>query len=299
MGTGCLLSRQTKNNEGVAEMKADAACSIVQDLLPNYIEKLTMDETNIIIEKHLKVCENCKAAYEQMTAEVEKPEKVPAVELHFIKKLLCMFGLYNMEFAVDVSNTMSLEAAIDEYFFNDDVDANIIESQRLGKHLVVFFAREGYAGHYGIATLEAGLFGKYRFLNASLDDWPLYNYAVSSGKSHLLLYGINDLPGVAAYAVYPSNDTSARPIYQGEAEKAPFLRIVRLESPESYVGKQFVHYYDANGSEIDFNTLWKAAPQPAEGRTPGVGSAELGLIYAYIAIVLLLGIAFVRYFLKP
>ena len=35
-------------------------CKIVQDLLPNYIEKLTSDETNIFIEKHLKECEDCK-----------------------------------------------------------------------------------------------------------------------------------------------------------------------------------------------------------------------------------------------
>lgn len=296
-------------------MKEDVICSVVQDLLPNYIEKLTMNETNIVIEKHLEMCESCKEAYEQMIVEVGNIEKVPAIELKFLKKLkhkqiigailsavialLCMYGLYTMEFSVDVTNTISLEAAIDEYFFTENVDANIIESQRVGSRLIVFFEREGYVGHYGIATLEAGLLGKYRFLNAHLDDWPLYDYTFSSGKNHLLLYGINDLQGVATYAIYPSNDTSAQPIYQGEVEQAPFLRVIKLESPENYVGKQFIHYYDANGNEIDFNTLWEEAPQPTDGRTPGVGSAELGLIYVYLVIVLLLGIVFVRYFLKP
>ncbi|MBK5242619.1 zf-HC2 domain-containing protein [Clostridium sp.] len=296
-------------------MKEDVTCSVVQDLLPNYIEKLTMNETNIVIEKHLEMCESCKEAYEQMIVEVGNTEKVPDIELKFLKKLkhkqiigavlsavialLCMYGLYIMEFSVDVTNTISLEAAIDEYFFTENVDANVIESQRVGSRLIVFFEREGYVGHYGIATLEAGLLGKYRFLNAHLDDWPLYEYTFSSGKSHLLLYGINDLQGVATYAIYPSNDTSVQPIYQGEVEQAPFLRVIKLASPENYVGKQFIHYYDANGNEIDFNTLWEEAPQPTEGRTPGVGSAELGLIYVYLVIVLLLGIVFVRYFLKP
>jgi predicted anti-sigma-YlaC factor YlaD len=41
-------------------MKEVVTCSIVQDLLPNYIEKLTMNETNIFIEKHLETCVSCK-----------------------------------------------------------------------------------------------------------------------------------------------------------------------------------------------------------------------------------------------
>jgi hypothetical protein len=296
-------------------MKDEVSCSVVQDLLPNYIEKLTTNETNKIIEKHFESCDKCKKAYEQMNTDVEKIEKAPLAELKFLKKLkykqimgavfsafitiVCMLGLYNMEFSVDVSNTVSLEAAIDEYFFKEDVDANIIMSQRIGRRLVVFFEREGYFGHYGLATLEAGLFGKYRFLRANLEDWPLYNYTFSSVKNHLLFYGINNLKGVATYAVYPSDNTSAHPIYQGEVEQAPFLRVIKVEHIENYVGKQFVHYYDSNGSEIDFNKLWKEAPQPDEGRTSGVGSAELGLIYVYLAIVFVLGVVFVRYFLIP
>ncbi|MDN5353092.1 MAG: hypothetical protein PWQ12_2013 [Clostridiales bacterium] len=296
-------------------MKEEMMCSMVQDLLPSYIEKLTSDETNAVVAQHLSTCENCRKAYEQMIADVGDAEKVPAIELNFLKKLkhkqiigavlsavitlLCLFGLYNMAFSIDVTNTRSLEASIDEYFFSDGVDANIIESQRVGNQLIVFFEREGYAGHYGLATLEAGIFGKYRFLSANLDDWPLYEYTFGNGKKYLLLYGINDLQGVATYAIYPSDDTAAQPIYQGVVESTPFLRIIKPENAERYVGKQFVHYYDANGNEISVNTLWHEVPQPDEGRTPGVGSAELGLIYVNLVIVLIVGIVFVRYFLKP
>lgn len=242
-----------------------------------------------------------------------KEEKVPAIESKFLKNinkkkkigailsvvimLLSMYGLYNMEFTVDVNNINSFEAAIDEYFFKDNVDVNIVQSQKIGKNLVVLFERDGYAGHYGIANLEWGLFGKYRFTNADLSDWPLYNYTFNRDRSHLILYGINDLPEVRTYAVYPSDDISKEPIYQGEAEDTPFLRVIKLDRPENYVGVQFVHYYDANGDEINFKELWDKAPQPREGRTPGVGSAELELIYVYIGILLLFGIVFVRYFL--
>ncbi|MDY0236578.1 MAG: hypothetical protein RBR71_11135 [Gudongella sp.] len=242
-----------------------------------------------------------------------KEEKIPLADSESLKKLnrkqkigailsaiiaiLCMFGLYNMEFTVDVTNENSLEVAIDEYFFTENVDANILYSEKVGKYLVVFFEREGFLGHYGIANLEAGIFGKYRFINANLSDWPLYEYTFNREKSHLILYGINDLQGVATYAVYPSNNTSKEPIFQGQGENTPFLRVIKLEGPENYVGVQFVHYYDENGAEIDFKELWSEAPEPDIGSTPSVGSAELGMVYAFIGIVLVLGIIFVRYFL--
>ena len=41
-------------------------CKIVQDLLPNYIENLTSEETNTFIEEHLTECEDCKKIYETM-----------------------------------------------------------------------------------------------------------------------------------------------------------------------------------------------------------------------------------------
>ena len=41
-------------------MKEIKNCKIVQDLLPNYIEKLTNNETNKYIESHLNECSECK-----------------------------------------------------------------------------------------------------------------------------------------------------------------------------------------------------------------------------------------------
>lgn len=47
-------------------MKEKRDCKIVQDLLPNYIEKLTNEETNAFIEKHLNNCDDCKKILENM-----------------------------------------------------------------------------------------------------------------------------------------------------------------------------------------------------------------------------------------
>ncbi len=40
------------------ERKSD--CKLVEDLLPNYIEEMTLKETNKFIEQHLKKCQECK-----------------------------------------------------------------------------------------------------------------------------------------------------------------------------------------------------------------------------------------------
>ena len=66
-------------------MKRD--CKIVQDLLPNYIEKLTNEETNQFIEEHLKECEECKKMHENMKKELEiNTTKRDKREIKYIKK---------------------------------------------------------------------------------------------------------------------------------------------------------------------------------------------------------------------
>lgn len=62
-------------------------CKIVQDLLPNYIEKLTNEETNQYIEEHLNCCEECKNIYENMKSEMNLTEnRIDNREVKYMKK---------------------------------------------------------------------------------------------------------------------------------------------------------------------------------------------------------------------
>ena len=66
-------------------MKKD--CNIVQDLLPNYIERLTNEETNKFIEEHLKTCEDCKKIYDDMKESLNKNNKnKEKKKVNFLKK---------------------------------------------------------------------------------------------------------------------------------------------------------------------------------------------------------------------
>ena len=68
-------------------MKEKRDCKIVQDLLPNYVENLTNEETNSFIEEHLKECDECKKVLENMRKDFQTNSiKQDNREVKYIKK---------------------------------------------------------------------------------------------------------------------------------------------------------------------------------------------------------------------
>lgn len=68
-------------------MKEKRDCKIIQDLLPNYIEKLTNEETNHFIEEHLKECTECQNIFENMQKELKvNTTKRDEREVKYMKK---------------------------------------------------------------------------------------------------------------------------------------------------------------------------------------------------------------------
>ena len=68
-------------------MKEINKCKIVQDLLPNYIENLTSEETNSFVESHLNECEECTEIYNNMKKNIDmEKSKVDKREVKYIKK---------------------------------------------------------------------------------------------------------------------------------------------------------------------------------------------------------------------
>ena len=65
-------------------------CYIVKDLLPNYADKVTSEETCNDIEKHFSECEQCKKEYQAMTQQIPKTtladQKVNKKEVNYLKK---------------------------------------------------------------------------------------------------------------------------------------------------------------------------------------------------------------------
>ena len=50
----------------------DIKCDVIRDLLPAYIDNLTSESSNELIEEHLNICKSCRALYEDMMKELPK-----------------------------------------------------------------------------------------------------------------------------------------------------------------------------------------------------------------------------------
>ena len=47
-------------------MKNNIPCEMIKDVLPSYVDKLTSDVTNNLVEEHINECEECKNTLEAM-----------------------------------------------------------------------------------------------------------------------------------------------------------------------------------------------------------------------------------------
>ncbi len=62
-------------------------CEVIQDLLPNYIEKLTSEKTNEYIENHIKECTECAEMLKNMRSEIKsEPKNANKKEINYLKK---------------------------------------------------------------------------------------------------------------------------------------------------------------------------------------------------------------------
>ena len=61
-------------------------CKVVQDLLPNYIEKLTSSETNEFVETHIEECKDCKKSLEIMKKGIIDENKKQNKQIDYLKR---------------------------------------------------------------------------------------------------------------------------------------------------------------------------------------------------------------------
>lgn len=47
-------------------------CDVIQDLLPSYVDKISSESTNKLVEEHIKSCEKCQEALQSMSKDIDK-----------------------------------------------------------------------------------------------------------------------------------------------------------------------------------------------------------------------------------
>lgn len=315
-------------------MNNKLTCNIIQDLFPNYIEKLTSDETNHAIEYHLSTCTTCKEVYEHMTLDIDV-EKAPAIELKFLKKikrtrilaavltivltLFLAYFIYNSEYKYTNAKS-SLAMAITDFTspFKSAVDAYVLETQEIDGALISSFKDRTKSNVNGVAVLKKGFNQRYRIINAKISpakyssvvqihqirikDEPYYVINGYNLSDEIKYYGLD-------YNVYlqPGNlaKDRVRETIKFNIENQQFMDIFSIGEIESLL-KNTVDYtfydariwqtslYDAEGNEITEDFIIEDNINGPKGT---IGKAELSILYWVIGIILSIGLIITRYFL--
>ena len=232
-------------------------------------------------------------------------KKISGAIITFILMVVLMAGLYNMEFSVKIDTTAGLEAAINEYNFDSDLQSDVLETETLGNRSYVLYKAENHKGCYGVAELEKGLFGRYRILQTGSTNYPLVsvNYVKSGGRHYAELYCINELTDVKTFDVLGYTENADQSpgdpdvVLTAEYTGSPFLIFAEIEKGDELLTfPQGRVYYNEKGNEIDREQLERSFEFDEEfgGSTFTV---ERGMIYIYEGIIFLLGIIIIRFFM--
>ena len=191
-------------------MMKEIGCSIVQDLLPSYIEKLTSEETNQVIRAHLDTCIECRKAHEEMNSEVRMIDKAPKAELKFLKKirktrliaavisivltLILSYAVYAMEFKYSLDKA-ELSSAVNGFlnpvpFGGDSIEAYVLETKVIDGVLIASFKDRTHETVNGIAKFIKGLNNRYRIIGVQVESSEYSSvvqyYPFESNDEHLI-----------------------------------------------------------------------------------------------------------------
>lgn len=254
-----------------------------------------------------------------------KRTRLVAAVLSAVVAFWCMWWLYDTEF--HYANTEAGRLAAVEDYIPQPEDSTMphgvkpgtplraVAWQTVENHLLIFYRADTEENIHGIVHLVKGINGKYRILDASIDPSAyaagIYGFGLSPKNTDWQLFALagadcRDIHSaeVHFFGIDQSGDSHrASAIYALSGED--FLRIVETETLVKELGLDDeqverlyvdeVQLFDKDGCDVTekYKTLDK---DPSWGS--GKGTAELGLLYVYMGIVALLGIIFVRYFLR-
>ena len=255
-----------------------------------------------------------------------KRTRLMAAILSAVVALFCMWWLYDQEFHYANTEAGRLEAVCNYIPQPEDstmshgvkagTTVRAVAWQTIDNHLFIFFGADNEENVHGVMHLVRGVNGKYRALESSYEpsqytagvygksltpkgtDWKLYMLAgdncrdIYSAEVHYIgldYDGINPYTAVKTYELSDSN----------------FLWIMEQSDLEQELGfsdKDIIGLHiddvrlmDKNGEDI--TDEYKDESMTASWGA-GKGTAELFLIYVYIGIVAVMGIVFIRYFLR-
>jgi len=200
------------------------------------------------------------------------------------------FGLYGTEYSTS-AQSQNLSATLSEYIFHDDVEAEVIETKKIGNHLLVLFTDQRYKNFMGLAVFKQGLNLRWRPMSANYgNSITIEAFPLAIGKQdYVAICGVNCDPGVAVYE-YITTDPNPEILYANRVSGSNFIDI--YESKPGYWPK--LRLLDADGKDIS-TALRKLHTTGQTGPSAAVGTAEEFMINIFCLLIILLGFAIARF----
>lgn len=115
-------------------MKKEKECSIVQDLLLNYVDGVLSSDSKEFVEVHTRECKNCQEKLEELKKDMEENEKSEEKEVDYLKnvkkkihkknKVIIIVGVIlaiTIILNIAVFINYSITACEMEIYLNDDI----------------------------------------------------------------------------------------------------------------------------------------------------------------------------------
>ena len=182
-----------------------ADCDVIKDLLPSYIDKISSNSTNNLIEKHIQTCKNCNKALNDMRKNTNiEPLHNQDKEIDYLKgyrkkkRNSIIFTIFITSLILLTIVISMFKFLLDAEFFINIDDVNVVFTQKT-------------------ANVETGK-NKFTFLIIPLNrqsTLKCYTYAVTEGTNdkslHIKIVGKFGKPAGSFYSV--DVDSSITKIY--------------------------------------------------------------------------------------
>lgn len=156
-----------------------------------------------------------------------------------------------------------------------------------GRRIITFTDSE-IDGLLGYVQFRRGILGGWQPLSASYGAGPVLQSTTLKDRDIRVVYAADCPPEIAHYKVQANLENDATLMAEGDVTGPNFFHI--YETDRDYFPS--IHLYDANGNELD---SWDYLASDDSIPSPGIGSAEINLIYVFCVFLLGVGWLIVKY----
>lgn len=156
------------------------------------------------------------------------------------------------------------------------------------RRILTFTDRE-INGLLGYVQFRRGVLGGWQPLSAFYTAGPALQSTALKDRDIRVVYAADCPPEIAHYKIQANLENDATLMAEGDVTGPNFFHI--YETDRDYFPD--IHLYDANGNELD---SWDYLASDDSVPSPGIGSAEIDLVYVFCVLLLGIGWLIVKFF---